>query len=112
VNLDGVLVEDASRGGTCCTIVGDGIMYSWEVLQGAFVSAELLYRTGDYGNPYTWSNNALKRAMDFMQRNGWGVTNPASYVPWMANARYNTSYPTSASLPGRIMGWGDWLYQR
>ena len=112
VNLDGVIVEDASRGGVCCNIIGDGYMYSWEVLQGAFVSAELLYRTGAYGNPYAWSNNALKRAMDFLQRNGWGITNPASYVPWMANTRYNTNYPTTASQPGRIMGWGDWLYQK
>jgi hypothetical protein len=111
VNIDGVLVEDASRGGGCCVLQGDGIMYSWEALQGFFVSAELLYRTGNYGNPYTWSNNALKRTLDFMQRSGWAVTRPATYVPWMANARYGTSYPVTTGGNGRIMSWGDWLYQ-
>ena len=112
INIDGVLVEDASRGGGCCVLQGDGIMYSWEALQGLFVSTELLYRTGRYGNPYGWSNQALKRALDFMQRSGWGISNAAKYVPWIANARYGTSYATAANTTGRIMSWGDWLYRR
>ncbi len=110
VNVDGVLVEDASRGGGCCVLQGDGVMYSWESLQGLFVSVELLYRTGSYGNPYTWSNNALKRTLDFIQRSGWSVTPAATYVPWLANARYGTCYPMSTGGNGRIMSWGDWLY--
>lgn len=111
-NIDSVLVEDASRGGGCCVVQGSGISYSWETLQGLFVSAELLYHTGSYGNPYSWSNQALKRAMDSIQRSGWGITGPATYVPWMANARYNTNYPTTSASSGRIMSWGDWLYQK
>ena len=86
-------------------------MYSWEALQGLFVSTELLYRTGRYGDPYSWSDQALKRALDYMQGSGWGIGNVASYVPWLANARYGTAYPTSSTSNGRIMSWGDWLYQ-
>lgn len=112
VNVSGVLVEDASRGGGCCVLKGDGIMYSWEALQGLMVSTELLYRTGSYGNPYTWSTSALKRSLTFLQQSGWAVTSPATYVPWLANARYGTSFPTSAGGNGRIMAWGDWLYQK
>lgn len=112
VNISGVLLEDASRGGGCCVLKGDGIMYSWEALQGLMVSTELLYRTGNYGNPYTWSTSAIKRSLTFLQKSGWGVTSPATYVPWLANARYGTSFPTSADGNGRIMGWGDWLYQK
>jgi hypothetical protein len=112
VDIDGVLVEDASRGGACCVLQGNGIMYSWEALQGLVVSTELLYRTGRYDDPYGWSNRALKRSLDFMQRSGWGVTSPATYVPWIANARYGTSYPASSTSDGRIMSWGDWLYQK
>jgi hypothetical protein len=81
-------------------------------LQGLFVSAELLYRTGRYGNPYDWSNQALKRAMNFMQRSGWGISNVAAYVPWLANKRYGASYPEKANGTGRIMAWGNWLYQK
>jgi hypothetical protein len=111
VDIDGALVEDASRGGACCVLQGNGIMYSWEALQGLVVSTELLSRTGRYGDPYSWSNRALKRSLDFMQRSGWGVTSRATYVPWIANARYGTSYPAPSTSDGRIMSWGDWLYQ-
>jgi hypothetical protein len=82
--------------------------YSKESLQGFFFSAELLYRTRRYGNPYDWSNKALKRAIDFMQRSRWMFI---TYVPWLANDRYGTSYPQPSSGNGRIMSWGDWLYQ-
>jgi hypothetical protein len=111
VDIDGALVEDASRGGGCCTLREDGTSYSWEVLQGVFVASELLYRA-NFGNPYEWSDQALKRSLDFMERSGWGMTTPATYVPWMANARYGTSYPTEPNLTGRFMSWGDWLYQK
>jgi hypothetical protein len=109
INIDGALVEDASRGGGCCVLQGDGMMYSKESLQGFFFSAELLYRTGRYGNPYNWSNQALKRSLDFMQRSGWEFI---TFVPWLANDRYGTSYPQPERGGGRIMSWGDWLYQR
>lgn len=111
VNVDGTLVEDASRGGGCCALQDSGISYSWEALQGLIVSTELLYRTGNYGDPYEWSEQALKRAIDNMERSGWEITKPATYVPWLANARYGTSYPTPPNNGGRIMSWGDWLYQ-
>jgi hypothetical protein len=112
VDIGGVLVEDASRGGACCVLRGNGIMYSWEALQGLVVSTELLYRTGRYGDPYSWSDQALKRSLDFMQKSGWEITSPATYVPWIANARYGTSYPAPSTSDGRIMSWGDWLYQK
>ncbi|HSJ88499.1 MAG TPA: hypothetical protein VK909_14910, partial [Anaerolineales bacterium] len=112
IDLDGVLVEDASRGGVCCILQGEGVSYEWEALQGLFVSAELLYRTGNYGNPYAWSNLALRRAVHFMYRSGWHISTAAMYVPWMANRMYGTLYPAAPSISGRIMGWGDWLYQR
>src|SRR3989344_1626725 len=114
INIDGALVDDASRGGSCCNLqglAGGGFGYSWEALQGLYVSAELLYRTGKFGNPYTWSNNALKRSMDHMQRQGWNIGNVANYVPWIANKRYGTSYSTTSTGTGRIMSWTDWTHQ-
>jgi hypothetical protein len=111
VDINGALLEDASRGGGCCTLRGEGIEYSWEVLQGAYFAAELLYRA-NFGNPYEWSDQALKRALDFMERSGWGMTSPATSVPWLANARYGTSYPTEPTIDARIMSWGGWLYQK
>ncbi len=112
INIDGTLVEDASRGGGCCILQGNGTMYSWETLQGLIVSSELLYRTGNYGNPYEYSNQALKRAIDFVQRNGWNITSVANYVPYLANFRYKTNYPVLIGGSGRIMSYGDWMYGR
>lgn len=109
ISLDGVLVEDASRGGGCCTLQGSGISYSWESIQGFAVSVELLHRAGY--DSYSWSNKALKRAIDEMVRSGWNITSVSTYVPWLANARYGTNYPTTTSTTGRLMSWGDWLYQ-
>lgn len=111
IDISGVIVEDASRGGECCIIQGDGNMYSWETLQGLFFSAELLYRTGNY-NPYEWSGYALKRSLDFMERSGWNITSPSRYVAWLANFRYVENYPTYNVVTGRLMSWGDWLYNR
>lgn len=112
VNLDGALVEDASRGGGCCQLSGAGYSYSWEVLQGLTLSTELLYRTNRYDNPYLWGDSALKRAVDHMQRQGWVINNPGKFVPWLLNMRYGTSYPTASNSDGRYMSWGDWQFQR
>jgi hypothetical protein len=111
INLDGVLVEDISRGGNCCAIVGDGIGYSWEALQGLYVSAELLHRRGF--DAYNWSNKALKRSVDYMYRNSaaWNARHPvADYVIWMSNKRYGSGYPTRPAVTGRIMSWTDWTH--
>lgn len=109
INVDGALVEDVSRGGGLAMPPGSsGMSYSWEALQGVFVQAELLYRQGHPS--FDWSNKALLRAMGFMQRAGWNPTGVARYLPWMANARYGTSFPTTAAGYGRLMGYTDWLY--
>ncbi len=108
VNLDGAIVEDLSRGGGCCTAVGSGISYAWEVMQGVYVSAELLNRQGY--DIYNWSNKALLRAMDFMKRSAWSKWPGANYTVWMANKRYGTNYPAEAATTGRIMSWTDWTH--
>lgn len=109
----GVFVEDASRGGGCCTLAGPGISYSWEVFQGAAVTAELLYQAGYQ----TWSasGSALRRAAEFLLRQGAWSSSTSSrvddYVPFMLNRRYGASFPTSgAASYGRVFGWTDWLY--
>lgn len=110
IDLNGVPVEDIAQGGGLAMPPGSsGIMYTWEALAGVFVQAEMLQRIGY--DPYNWSNQALRRAMDFMVRAGWGIYNVHKYVPWIANYRYGTSYTTNASVPsGRLMGWTDWTH--
>lgn len=110
INLNGALVEDINRGGGLSMPPDhDGMSYSWEALQGYFVQAELLHRAGY--DSYSWSDQALKRAMAFMEYAGWDITNPGKHVPWVANSRYGTSHPTEAAGYGRIMGYTDWTHQ-
>lgn len=119
INLDGAVVSDLSRGGPFAAAPGDdGISYSWEALQGAFVQAEILYRLYRinptvYPYPtYSWSNNALHRAMNFMRNipGGWTFSSAASHVPWIEAKRYNLSLPGSPAGYGRVFGFSDWLF--
>jgi hypothetical protein len=119
INLDGAIVSDLSRGGAFAATPGsDGVSYSWEGLQGAFVQAEILYRLylinpKLYPYPsYDWSNHALERAMNFMRRinNGWTFSSVVRHIPWMESYRYNLVLPTVAAGDGRIFGYTDWLF--
>ena len=106
-NLDGCPVIDT----------GDGPLrwpppetsYPWECFQGWYVQAEILHRREYY--PYEWSNQALRRGLDFMQRGGWNITNPAKSVPWIANARYGTKFSTTTNnTDGRAVTWTEWTH--
>jgi hypothetical protein len=112
-------VSGATRDLDGCPVIdtGDGALswpppstsYPWECWQGWYVQAEILYRRGYPA--YQWSNQALRRGLAFMQRAGWSITNPARHVPWIANARYGTSFPvTSPNTDGRAMTWTDWTH--
>jgi hypothetical protein len=111
LDVNGTIVEDIHRGGALSLTPGsDGYMYSWEVLAGVYAQAEMLYRAG-YPDVYNWSNKALMRAMDFMVRMGWHMSSPSGYVPWVANRRYGTSYPTTSPFGlGRLVSWTDWTH--
>ena len=110
INVDGAEIEDVSRGGGLQWPPGpSGLSYTWEGLQGVFVQAEMLQRAGYPA--YERSSKVLRRAMDFMGRAGWAWETVSRYVPWIANRRYGTSYPTMTPIPmGRIMGWTDWTH--
>lgn len=115
-NIDGALVEDISREASNVTLLPQpsgsaGMSYSWEVLQGLMVQAEMLRRFG-YENLWTMPGQPLKRAMDFMVRAGWRNDSTVSYhVPWLANYHYGAgTYPTVNALYGRTMGWSDWTH--
>lgn len=120
LTIDGAIVTQLSRigsGGPASAFAfpldSEGINYQWTALQQLFVQAEILYRAGY--NAYAWGSNALKRCMDVMVRAGWtgSFDNPqARMVPWMANHRYGTAYPTSEELkhPSWQMGWTDFTH--
>jgi hypothetical protein len=116
INLDGAIVRDIDRGGNRKWPPGRiGIGYTLESLQGLVVQAELLTVNG-YGDVWSWSDHALRRAADFVTRSGqaggrtWNNSEISHYVPWLLNARYGLDLPTRPAGIGRVFGFTDWLY--
>ena len=101
IDLDGAIVRD--------------IGYTLESLQGLSFQAELLTVNG-YGDVWTWSDSAIRRAADVVTRSGeaggltWNRSAVSYHVPWLLNARYGLDLPTEQAGIGRIFGYTDWLY--
>jgi len=116
IDLDGAIVRDIDRGGNLKWPPGRaGIGYTLESLQGLTLQAELLTVNG-YGDAWSWSDQALKRAAGIVTRSGqaggltWNRSEVSYYVPWILNARYGLDLPTLPAGFGRVFGYTDWLY--
>lgn len=116
IDLDGAIVRDIDRGGNLKWPPGRaGIGYTLESLQALTLQAELLTVNG-YGDAWTWSDQALKRAAGIVTRSGqaggltWNRSEVSYYVPWILNARYGLNLPTLPAGFGRVFGYTDWLY--
>lgn len=113
-SLDGAMPEEMRRG---CSIRWPPCVtgYPWEGLQGALVQANILARQGY--DVWNWQDRALLRAVVFLdglerQYGGWWATGDDTWVPWMVNQVYGTSYRTDPANIGKNMGWTDWMYGR
>jgi hypothetical protein len=116
IDVDGAIVRDIDRGGDLRWPPGDtGIDYTLESLQGLILQAELLYQ-GGYGDPWSWSDSAIRRAARIVTASGqaggesWNPSEPSLHVPWLLNARYDLGLPTEPAGIGRAFGFTDWLY--
>lgn len=110
--LGGAIVEDISRSaGPFPDADDEGLAYSWETLGGLTLAAELLWRAG-YSDVWTWGDDAMLRAAQFLHRNG-GYPPPFStnqYVPWVINRVYGVALgPVEPAGSGRQFGFTDWL---
>ena len=109
-SLDGVLPDDQRRGGSY-TWPAPKENYVWEALQGAVLQAELLYQGGH--GAWGWQDSALRRAVRWLvEVNGYPAEGDDTWIPWLIDARYGTSYHGSApSRSGKNFGFTDWLYR-
>ena len=109
---DGMLVEDISRSaGQFFTYDSTGIGYTMEAYQAQLFAAILLQRQGY--DVFAWGNQALRRVMDWLQREGKPFGNNSGvekHVSWIPRYFYNTRYATTAAGMGRTLGFTDWLY--
>jgi hypothetical protein len=117
LDLDGAIPVDISRGGGAPPDEPSttGIMYTLETLAGYLLQVELLYRNG-YPEMYDVQSQAIRRIADFVSRTeaaggpGWNPGRVQNHIPWLLNARYDTTYPTVPAEYGRSFGFTDWLY--
>lgn len=111
VTLDGIMPDDMRRGGSNPVVGADGVMYTWEALQGTVLQAELLSRNGYPA--WDWQNRAILRAFTRIHVLGYPAAGDDRWQPWLVNRRYGTSFPAPTSTtPGKSFGYAAWLYSR
>jgi hypothetical protein len=82
-----------------------------ESYQALLFSAVLLDRQGY--DVWSWSDQALRRVMDWLVRVGKPQGNGTSvekHESWIAQYFYGKAYPTVAAGMGRTLGFTDWLF--
>jgi hypothetical protein len=107
-NLDGALPEEMRRGGP---LVWPPIKtgYAWEGLQGAMVQAEILHRAGY--DAWEWEDQALLRAVKFLNGIGWYAEGDDEWLLWLVDARYGTRLAKNPKArPGKNLGWTAWTH--
>jgi hypothetical protein len=113
-SIDGVLTEELRRGcdfqfPPCYT------QYPWEGLQGILAEAVLLSRRGY--DVFNWEDRAILRSVQFLDnlsidypQDPWWAVGDDTFIPWLINAIYGTSFPTDPVELGDIMSYTDWTH--
>lgn len=116
-NYGGILPEDASRGPVYPDLSGGGISYTWEALIGVYLAALVLRKRAATADVFSWSNSALRRAIQRVESDPDSATFMDSYqvarhVPFIANYAYGTGTADTSRAAGfgRCFGYTDWIY--
>lgn len=108
-SVDGVIQQDQVRG---CGFTWPACKenYAWESLQGLVLGAELMSRQGY--DAWNWSNRAIYRSVNWLVRDAsYPAEGDDTWIPWLVNRRYGSSFPTTTTRPGKNFGFTDWLYR-
>jgi hypothetical protein len=111
----GAIISDALRNASftsvaCCSMDKTARGYVEETLD-ALLAVNFVLKA--QGSDFTgFQSNALKRAFDFLIKNGGqSGYSPARYLPLAINKMYGTNYNTSAGdSVSRDLGFGGWLF--
>lgn len=109
-NVDGVLPDDQRRAGGF-TWPPPKENYVWEAMQGASVQAHMLHRYGY--DTWNWSNKAMLRATMWLYSvDNYPAEGDDTFIPWIINNAYGTSFTTKPAAIGKNMGFTDWTLGR
>jgi len=106
-NVSGAQPEEMRRAGSGFTWPPIQTDYAWEGLQGATEQAKMLTRAGYPG--WQYNDQAILRAVNFLDGLGWLATGDDQYQVWMINKAYGTHLATiDAAGHGKGVGWTSW----
>lgn len=106
--LDGALPDDQRRVGRF-SWPPKKENYTWEALEGATVQAALLHRQGY--DAWQWQDQALRRAVNWLYvQSRFAATGDDTWVPWLVNSAYGTSFQARPARTGKNMGFTDWTH--
>jgi len=107
-SVDGVIADDQRRGGAF-SWPPPKENYVWEALQGVVLQAYLLHRAGY--STFEWEDRAILRAVTWLHEQAdFPAAGDDSGTPWMINAMYGTSFPTTSARPAKNgVAYYDWL---
>lgn len=104
-DLGGVPVDDAARSSYPNPDGG----YVNEAMQGYALMGILFSRQGYPA--WSTGDNAILRVAQFQQRFGiWNYHSTGYHVGSVINHFYGASLPVASAVPGRLLGYTDWLY--
>jgi hypothetical protein len=107
-NVDGVVPDDQRRTGEFTWPPPCG-NYPHGALDGALLTAEILYRAGYPA--YAWGSNGLLRAEQWLQSTGCAPSGDNVWQLPLLDERYGSRFWNGAVVrPGKNFGWTDWLY--
>lgn len=108
-DIGGALPEEMRRGGDFQWPPLE-TQYPWEALQGALVQAALLERAGY--PVWAWEDEALRRAVVFLNGIGWQAEGDDLWLPWLVNHAYGAVHEaqTPVPVPGKNLAWTDWTH--
>lgn len=109
-NIGGALPDDMRRGGAFRMPNPSPTGYACGAMTGAVAMAWILQRAGY--EPFEWSDDALLRAMRFLESIGWKCSGDDAGMVATINHVYGTSYAVEGATPGKNYGWQQWLFQR
>ncbi|MFV1965927.1 MAG: Ig-like domain-containing protein [Pirellulaceae bacterium] len=108
-SIDGAQPEEMRRGGPF-QFPPKETQYPWEGLQGSVVAAEILHRAGY--DSFQWQDQAILRAVEFLNGLGWSPTSDDEWIPWVIDAHYGTKFAANEAItPGKNMGWTSWTHR-
>ncbi len=108
-SIDGVLPDDQRRAGAFAWPPPKE-NYAYEALQGILAQAVILNRYGF--DVWNWQEQAILRAFRWLYNEAdFPANNDDTWQPYIINQYYNSNFRTVLpAIPGKNVGWTDWLF--